>query len=64
MKRIILITFGIILTQYCYSIENPKVDSTKVEYQVCNNDTVYYKTFKSDSTVFCNYAAADFGDYR
>lgn len=53
MKRIILITFGIILTQYCYSIENPKVDSTKVEYQVCNNDTVYYKTFKSDSTVFC-----------
>ena len=53
MKRIILITLGIILTQHCYASGVLRTDSTKVEYQVCYNDTVYYKSFGSDSTVFC-----------
>ena len=53
MKQIILITLGIILTQHCYASGVLKADSTKVEYQVCCNDTVYYKSYGSDSTVFC-----------
>ena len=53
MKRIIFFIIGIILTQYCHASGEFKVDSTKVEYRVCYNDTVYYKSFGSDSTVFC-----------
>ena len=48
-----LILIGIFLTQLCYAIGGLNADSTRVEYQAYGNDTVYYKSFSSDNTVFC-----------
>ena len=43
MKRLFLTLFVIIITQYSNATIVFRTDTTKVEYQVCGNDTIYLK---------------------
>lgn len=43
MKRLFFTLFVIILTQYSNAAVVFRTDTTKVEYQVCGNDTIYLK---------------------
>ena len=55
MKRFV-ITLSIIvcLQTFCYATNENMPDSTKIEYQVCGNDTVYYtKSSINSRTIKC-----------
>ena len=47
MKRLFFTLFVIILTQYSNAAVVFRTDTTKVEYQVCGNDTIYLKKHSS-----------------
>lgn len=47
MKRLFFTLFVIILTQYSNVAVVFRTDTTKVEYQVCGNDTIYLKKHSS-----------------